>query len=86
MKTIKSESKKTTAPTPAAAPARVPTGKTPTAKKPAASATTPRREISTESIASRAQILWHQAGRPQGRDVEYWLQAEKQIKESSVAA
>ena len=59
--------------------------KTPTAKKPAASATALPREITSESIASRAQILWNQAGRPQGRDVEYWLQAEKQIKESSVA-
>jgi hypothetical protein len=37
-----------------------------------------------ESIATRAYMLWEQAGRPQGRDLEYWLLAEAQLK--SVAA
>ena len=42
-----------------------------------------RREITTDCVASRAHTLWEQAGRPQGRDVEYWLQAEAQLKQDS---
>ena len=38
-------------------------------------------EITTASIATRAYILWEQAGRPAGRDVEYWLLAEAQLKQ-----
>jgi hypothetical protein len=41
------------------------------------------RQITTESIASRAYTLWEQAGKPLGRDVEYWLQAESQLKQDS---
>jgi hypothetical protein len=45
------------------------------------------RIVATEVIAARAYILWEQAGRPNGRDVEYWLQAENQLKqEQSFAA
>lgn len=32
-------------------------------------------------IRTRAWQLWDQAGRPEGRDDEYWLQAEKEIRE-----
>ncbi len=40
--------------------------------------------IATEaSIASRAYSLWEQAGRPHGRDLEYWLLAESQVKQTS---
>ena len=49
--------------------------------KPAAGGSS--RQITTEIIASRAYTLWEQAGRPQGRDVEYWLQAETQLKQGS---
>ena len=42
-----------------------------------------RRAITTDCIAARAHTLWDQAGRPQGRDVEYWLQAESQLKQHS---
>ena len=42
-----------------------------------------RRAITTDCIAARAHTLWEQAGRPQGRDVEYWLQAEAQLKQDS---
>ena len=51
--------------------------------KAVAKAAPARREITTNCVASRAYILWEQAGRPQGRDVEYWLQAESQIKQDS---
>ena len=51
--------------------------------KAVAKAAPARREITTDCVASRAYILWEQAGRPQGRDVEHWLQAESQIKQDS---
>lgn len=44
--------------------------------------TMPSRVITTEVIAARAYTLWEQAGRPNGRDQEYWLQAENQLKEN----
>ena len=93
MKTLKS--KKTTATTPAAV--KTPAAKTPTATTPArvtatvtapvakasaAKTTAPHREITSECIASRAYSLWEQQGRPHGRDLELWLQAEKQLKSS----
>lgn len=30
-------------------------------------------------IHARAQQLWEEAGRPEGRDVEFWLQAEREL-------
>jgi Protein of unknown function (DUF2934) len=47
-----------------------------------------RAEVTKESIASRAFTLWEQAGRPHGRDLEFWSQAENQLKQNaqSVAA
>ena len=44
-----------------------------------------RKEITTEIISARAYTLWEQAGRPQGRDLEYWLQAEAQLKQETQA-
>jgi Protein of unknown function (DUF2934) len=32
-----------------------------------------------ERIRERAYDLWERAGRPEGRAVEYWLQAEREI-------
>jgi len=32
-----------------------------------------------EAIASRARRLWEEAGRPEGRDEEFWLRAERQL-------
>jgi len=32
-----------------------------------------------EAIASRARRLWEEAGRPDGRDEEFWLRAEQQL-------
>jgi len=35
-----------------------------------------------EQIAGLAYHLWEQAGRPDGRDVEFWTQAESQAKQA----
>jgi hypothetical protein len=32
-----------------------------------------------EEIRTRARELWEQSGRPEGRDLEFWLQAESEI-------
>lgn len=32
-----------------------------------------------EEIKTRAQEIWEQHGRPDGRDLEFWLQAETEI-------
>jgi len=61
------------------AKARIPATK---AANPAASAP---REITTEIISARAFTLWDQAGRPLGRDLEYWLAAESQLKQETQA-
>ena len=34
-----------------------------------------------QEITARARELWEQNGRPAGRDREYWLQAESELKE-----
>jgi hypothetical protein len=34
-----------------------------------------------EEIRARAHELWEQNGRPAGRDLEFWLQAESEISE-----
>ncbi|WP_315756247.1 MULTISPECIES: DUF2934 domain-containing protein [unclassified Bradyrhizobium] len=36
-----------------------------------------------ERIRTRAHELWEQAGRPDGRDDEFWYQAEREIRELS---
>lgn len=38
-----------------------------------------------QQITSRAYFLWEQAGRPEGRDIEFWLQAEKEAARSTEA-
>ena len=35
---------------------------------------------SNEEIKARARELWEQNGCPAGRDLEFWLQAESEIK------
>jgi hypothetical protein len=59
------------------------TGAATAVKASTASAVKASRQITTECIASRAYTLWEQAGKPLGRDVEYWLQAESQLKQDS---
>ena len=34
-----------------------------------------------QEITLRAQEIWEQTGRPSGRDLEFWLQAESEISE-----
>jgi hypothetical protein len=36
-------------------------------------------------VADRAEALWREAGRPEGRDLEFWLQAEQELVGLSVA-
>ena len=40
-----------------------------------------RRE--QEQIRARAQRLWEENGKPPGRDVEFWLRAEREIQDKS---
>jgi hypothetical protein len=47
---------------------------------PAAPAIPPRAPVTQEAIAARAHALWEQAGHPNGRDLEFWAQAEQQLK------
>jgi hypothetical protein len=39
-----------------------------------------------QQISSRAYALWEQAGRPQGRGTEFWLQAEREIAREAETA
>jgi hypothetical protein len=41
---------------------------------------------SHDRISERAHQLWEQAGKPNGRETEDWLQAEREIKHSDTAA
>jgi len=34
----------------------------------------------TEQIRKKAKELWERDGRKQGRDMDYWLQAERLVK------
>jgi hypothetical protein len=36
---------------------------------------------SKEEIRARSRELWEQNGRPAGRDEEFWLQAESELRE-----
>jgi hypothetical protein len=71
---MSTKTRKTTAQTvkTAAAPKKAPAK--PKAKKPATQAS-----LDGNSVALRSYLLWEQAGRPQGRDVEFWLQAEQEL-------
>jgi hypothetical protein len=41
------------------------------------------RSSRQKQIAQRAFELWDRAGRPPGRDLEFWLAAEKELGERS---
>lgn len=85
---VKTPAKAAAKPAPVIASSPAPTRAT-TTQAPSAKAIAPapvaalRSEITGESIASRAYLLWEQQGRPHGRDLENWLQAERQLKQSS---
>jgi len=38
------------------------------------------------NIAERAYLIWEQTGRPEGRALEHWLQAEAEISAPSARA
>jgi len=44
-----------------------------------------RREArrTKQEITERAREIWEQNGRPEGRDLEFWLQAESEIRVAS---
>lgn len=42
-----------------------------------------RAERSQHEVAQRAYQLWEAAGRPSGRDLEHWLQAEAELLRAS---
>ncbi len=37
-------------------------------------------------ITARAYQLWEQAGRPSGRDLDFWLEAEREIRRPDPAS
>lgn len=37
-----------------------------------------------EDIRKRARELWEAAGRPEGRDEEFWHEAERRLKEEMI--
>jgi hypothetical protein len=39
-----------------------------------------------ETVAQRAQEIWQSYGRPEGRDTEIWLEAERQLAGGSESA
>lgn len=67
-------------------------------REPTSTATTPQTEpavvaaISSadptareQAIRERAYAIWEQEGRPQGRDLDHWLQAETEIDSSDAS-
>ena len=36
-----------------------------------------------EDISKRAREIWEREGRPEGRDMEHWLQAEAELRQGS---
>jgi len=36
-------------------------------------------ELNENAIRERARWLWDQAGSPEGQDMEFWLQAEREL-------
>ena len=46
---------------------------------------TPMANPTTEQIIHRAYQLWEQAGKPEGRDQEFYHQAEKELKGAQAA-
>jgi DUF2934 family protein len=40
-----------------------------------------RRMIRRPQVRARAYELWEEAGRPPGRDLEFWLEAERQLED-----
>jgi len=41
------------------------------------------QSVSAETISRRAYEIWEQEGRPEGRDLQHWLQAEQELSTQS---
>ena len=44
------------------------------------------RDDVLEPIRSRAYLLWEQAGRPEGGDLEFWERARREMEAAAAAA
>jgi len=51
-----------------------------TIRKPRTAGTSRRPEVSDGLIQERAYFIWEQRGRPQGTELENWLQAKAEIQ------
>jgi hypothetical protein len=74
-------------PKPQARAARVRPAAGPAVAEPAKTAplaTAPAPEPTYEEIAARAYDVWIAAGRPEGRDHENWMEAERQLRAERV--
>jgi Protein of unknown function (DUF2934) len=40
--------------------------------------------INIQDIRNRAHELWENAGKPEGREEEFWQQAERELKEKEI--
>ena len=38
-----------------------------------------------EEISKKAREIWEREGRPEGRDIEHWLQAEAELRQEPAA-
>jgi hypothetical protein len=45
----------------------------------------PTQEPTVEEITRVAHSIWEEAGRPEGRDVEHWLEAESRLRQGRQA-
>jgi hypothetical protein len=43
------------------------------------------RKAPASEIAERAYRIWEREGRPDGRDLDHWLRAEREVIEAAVA-
>jgi hypothetical protein len=39
--------------------------------------------ITNDEVSKRAREIWEREGRPEGRDMEHWLQAEAELRSDS---
>lgn len=44
------------------------------------------RTFTHEEISARARAIWEREGRPEGRDKDHWIQAERELREQEVKA
>jgi hypothetical protein len=47
---------------------------------PTSSSSLSTSQMPAEAVSRRAYELWEQDGRPEGRDLQHWLQAEQEVR------